>query len=73
MKRGRGTSPRISTTSSGSATCYGEGRMDEPPPQPQQQPSVQELAQLADWALQLGVTPQDLRSALEEVGPLVLD
>lgn len=47
--------------------------MDEPQPQPPQQPSVQELAQLADWALRLGVTPQDLRSALEEVGPLVLD
>jgi len=28
---------------------------------------------LADWAGQLGVTPQDLRSALEEVGPLMLD
>lgn len=47
--------------------------MDEPPLQPQTQPSVQALAQLADWAEQLGVTPQDLRSALEEVGPLVLD
>jgi hypothetical protein len=42
----------------------------EPPPQ---QGSVQEAQQLADWAEQLGVTPQDLRSALEEVGPLVLD
>ena len=29
--------------------------------------------QLAEWAEQLGVTPQDLRSALEEVGPLLLD
>lgn len=28
---------------------------------------------LADWAEQLGVTPQELRSALEELGPLVLD
>ena len=48
--------------------------MDEPQlPQPQPQPSVHELAQLASWAEQLGVTPQELRSALEEVGPLVLD
>jgi hypothetical protein len=44
-----------------------------PQEQPQQNPGEQELQQLADWAEQLGVTPQDLRSALEEVGPLVLD
>jgi len=37
-----------------------------PPPPPQPQPII-------DWAEQLHVTPQDLRSALEEVGPLVLD
>ncbi len=39
----------------------------------QQQPVEQELQQLADWAEQLGVTPQELRSALEEIGPLILD
>lgn len=50
--------------------------MDREQPQAlaqQQQPSVEEHQQLAGWAEQLGVTPQDLRSALEEVGPLVLD
>jgi hypothetical protein len=36
------------------------------PPQPEE-------PRLVDWAEQLGVTPQELRSALEEVGPLVLD
>ena len=41
-----------------------------PPPQ---QGSVEDEQQLVDWAEQLGVTPQDLRSALEEVGPLILD
>jgi hypothetical protein len=46
--------------------------MDQQPPQ-RQPPSEEELRQLADWAEQLGVTPQDLRSALEEVGPLILD
>lgn len=44
-----------------------------PPEPPQPQPSEEELRQLARWAEQLGVTPQELRSALEEVGPLVLD
>lgn len=37
-----------------------------PPPQPEE-------PRLVGWAEQLGVTPQELRSALEEVGPLVLD
>ena len=39
----------------------------------QQQPAQSQPMQLAGWAEQLGVTPQDLRSALEEVGPLLLD
>ena len=41
-------------------------------PQPQEHDASSEH-QLADWAEQLGVTPQDLRSALEEVGPLLFD
>lgn len=41
-------------------------------PQPQQ-PAQPQPQQVIDWAEQLGVTPQELRSALEEVGPLVLD
>jgi hypothetical protein len=45
-------------------------QQDLPPPQ---QGSVEDARQLIDWAEQLGVTPQDLRSALEEVGPLILD
>ena len=45
--------------------------MPQEPPQPKL--NEQEEQQLADWAEQLGVTPQELRSALEEVGPLVLD
>jgi hypothetical protein len=36
-------------------------------------PTPPEEPRLVDWAEQLGVTPQELRSALEEVGPLVLD
>jgi hypothetical protein len=32
-----------------------------------------EAHQLAHWAEQLGVTTEELLSALEEVGPLVLD
>lgn len=41
--------------------------------QPQEKQSEPVDAQLAGWAEQLGVTLQDLRSALEEVGPLALD
>jgi hypothetical protein len=41
--------------------------------QPQHEQSEPVDAQLALWAEQLRVTPQDLRSALEEVGPLALD
>jgi hypothetical protein len=49
-----------------------------PNEQPQPQPPAQTLPPpqpqpIIDWAEQLHVTPQDLRSALEEVGPLVLD
>jgi len=36
-----------------------------PPPAPE--------PRLAGWAEQLGVTPEELRSALEEFGPLLLD
>jgi hypothetical protein len=43
---------------------------NEQPPPRQSEPQPQ---QVIDWAEQLGVTPQELRSALEEVGPLVLD
>ena len=46
--------------------------LPQPAPPPPALPPAGEL-RLADWAGQLGVTPQDLRSALEEVGPLVLD
>ena len=51
---------------------------DMPNEQPQPQPPAQTLPPpqpqpIIDWAQQLHVTPQDLRSALEEVGPLVLD
>jgi hypothetical protein len=44
-----------------------------PDEQPQEKSSQPVDPQLAGWAEQLGVTPQDLRSALEEFGPLVLD
>ncbi len=47
--------------------------MSSEPPQPQQQPAAPQPPQVVEWAEQLGVTPQDLRSALEEVGPLILD
>jgi hypothetical protein len=43
------------------------------PPQPEQTLPPAEAHRLADWAEQLGVTLEELRSALEEVGPLVLD
>jgi hypothetical protein len=45
---------------------------EQPQPQPQALPQPQPQP-IIDWAEQLHVTPQDLRSALEEVGPLVLD
>lgn len=44
---------------------------DEQPPL--QEPAPPQPQQVIHWAEQLGVTPQELRSALEEVGPLVLD
>jgi hypothetical protein len=47
-------------------------RQQHPPEPPPPSPPADEH-RLADWAEQLGVTPQELRSALEEVGPLVLD
>jgi uncharacterized protein DUF3606 len=43
------------------------------PPAPPPPPRPADEQRLAGWAEQLGVTPQELRSALEEVGPLVLD
>ena len=46
--------------------------MSSEPPQPQV-PVEPQPPQVVEWAEQLGVTPQDLRSALEEVGPLILD
>jgi hypothetical protein len=45
---------------------------EQPQPQPQMPPPPQPQP-IIDWAEQLHVTPQDLRSALEEIGPLVLD
>jgi hypothetical protein len=45
----------------------------QPPPPPPYEPPPEPVQQIVDWAEQLGVTPQELRSALEEVGPLVLD
>jgi hypothetical protein len=46
---------------------------DELHPQPQAPLPPPEAHRLADWAELLGVTPEELRSALEEVGPLLPD
>jgi hypothetical protein len=46
-------------------------RLEQPVPVPA--PAPAEEPRLVNWAEQLGVTPQELRSALEELGPLVLD